>query len=83
MRLLWMGAVSPEALTLPPDRLKAAGSLQANGDGDRLQSRHRRADILAQTQSPSTPAPLSLQAPRAHADLHHSSLPGRRCRSRG
>lgn len=33
--------------------------------------------------NPPLPPLLSLQAPCAHADLHHSSLPGRRCGSGG
>lgn len=70
MGLLWRGVASLGGLALATAWLgprgqagtrpapNAAGSLQANGDGDRLRSRRCRADILARTQSPSAPAPL-------------------------
>lgn len=54
--------------------LNSAGSSKANGDSDRLQSRHRRADIEARTQPP--PAPTPLPAGTAHTQTY-TSLPSR------
>lgn len=54
--------------------LNSAGSSKANGDSDRLQSRHCCADIEARTQPP--PAPTPLPAGTAHTQTY-TSLPSR------
>lgn len=94
MGLLRSGVRSPGALTLGTAWLSPPGR-QASAQHRTLQDRYRQMAtvigcnpnsavlIFWLEHNPPLPPLLSLQAPCAHADLHHSSLPGRRCGSRG
>jgi len=94
MELLWSGAVSLGVLALGTALLSAPGRTTP-AQRQRQPNRYRQMATVIGCNSdaavlifwlehnPPLPPLLSLQAPRAHADLHHSSLPGRRCGSGG
>ena len=94
MRLLLRRVVSPGALALGTVWLSPLGR-QAPAQRRIQQDRYRQMATVISCNldtavlifwlkhNPPLPPLLSLQAPRAHADLHHSSLPGRRCGSGG